>query len=394
MNNPELLARFLVQGWRRNSNRGGPIFVTMFVTSRCNSACGHCFYLDTMNERKGRGELTLEEYRQTSRSMPPFTKMLISGGEPFLRRDLPQICEAFYRNNGVAQFTIPTNATLPDRTAEGTDWLASRAPRAFIQIQISIDATGENHDRLRKTKGNFKKLIETHSRLREVQRKHDNVDIIFNYTLHRHSRPYLRDVCTFLRDELQTRQLHMNMVRGSPHDPETLEVTPEEHREAVETLAEFFGDGVGRQDWQSRVFGRLFAARKTLTMGRINREAGFQEKPPYTPCKAGLLNLVLQEQGDVYACELIDRRLGNLRDVGFDFSRIWDGEELACFRRDILSDRCACTHETNVSTNFYFTPASYVRLARQLLGPRRMKPSDHKDNTPVGAVSVEGSGLT
>jgi MoaA/NifB/PqqE/SkfB family radical SAM enzyme len=367
MSNAELMGRFLGQGWRRRADRGGPVFVTMFVTSRCNSRCGHCFYLDTMIERKGAGELTLDEYRAVARSMPPFTKLLVSGGEPFIRRDLPEILDAFYQECGVGQFTIPTNATFPDRIADGMSWLASRAPRAFVQVQISIDGVGEDHDRVRKTPGNFAKLVQTWEKLRAAQERHPNIDIIFNFTLTKYTVPVVRDVCEFLDKDLGTKNLHMNMVRGSPHEPETLEVTPEQHAEAVATVAEFFGSGKGRRDWQSEVFGRLFAARKAVTMGRIHGVAGERGDVPYVPCKAGLLNVVLQEQGDVHACELIDRPLGNLRDVGLDFMKIWDGDELRSFREQILADRCTCTHETNVSTNFYFSLPSYARLARELV---------------------------
>lgn len=369
MNNLKLMSRFLRQGWRRRIDRGGPVFVTLFVTSRCNSRCGHCFYLDTMIERKGEGELTRAELEQVARSMPPFTKLLISGGEPFIREDLPQICEAFYRHNGVGQFTIPTNAWFVDRVADGSAWLADRCPDAFVQIQISIDGVGEDHDRVRKTPGNFERLVRTVRRLREAQKTRPNLDVIFNFTLTAYTVDHVEPICRFLDEELQTKSLHMNMVRGLPHELETLEVTSEQHAAAVETISRYFGDGRAEQDWQSRTYGRLFAARKSFTMRRIHGVAGDQTAP-YVPCKAGLLNVVIQEQGDVQACEILDRPLGNLRDAGLDFMRIWDGEALRGFREEILANRCTCTHETNTSTNFYFSLSSYARFARQLIRPR------------------------
>ena len=367
MNNLKLMTRFLAQGWRRRVDRGGPIFVTLFVTSRCNSRCGHCFYLDTMIERKGHGELSREELEQVAASMPPFTKLLISGGEPFIREDLPQICEAFYRHNHVGQFTIPTNATFPKRIAEGASWMADQCPDAFIQLQISIDGVGEDHDRVRKTPGNFKKMVETIRLIKEAQKTRPNLDMIFNFTLTAYTVNHVESICEFLDKEVKTKHLHMNMVRGIPHEKETLVVTPEQHANAVATIARYFDKGNGEQDWQSRVFGRLFASRKAFTMTRIHGVAGEQQATPYVPCKAGLLNVVIQEQGDVQACEIIDRPLGNLRDVGLDFMKIWDGPQLRSFREEILKNRCTCTHETNVSTNFYFSLSSYQRFAGHLL---------------------------
>ncbi|MFT4976435.1 MAG: MoaA/NifB/PqqE/SkfB family radical SAM enzyme, partial [Myxococcota bacterium] len=200
--------------------------------------------------------------------------------------------------------------------------------------------------------------------------KHPNIDVIFNFTLTAYTIDHVLPVCEFLDKELNTKQLHMNMVRGLPHELETLEVTAAQHAEAVATVAEYFGEGRGDRDWQSRAFGRLFAARKSFTMRRIHGVAQEQEKAQeqdYVPCKAGLLNVVIQEQGDVLSCEILNRPLGNLRDVGLDFMRIWDGEKLRSFREEILKNRCACTHETNTSTNFYFSLPSYTKFAYHLV---------------------------
>jgi MoaA/NifB/PqqE/SkfB family radical SAM enzyme len=156
-------------------------------------------------------------------------------------------------------------------------------------------------------------------------------------------------------------------VRGLPHELQTLEVTPQQHAEAVAYVSEYFGRGTGEADLASRFTGRLFAARKSFTMGRISGVAAERKEVPYVACNAGLLNVVIYEQGDVHSCEIIDRPLANLRDVDLDFMKIWNGGELRAFREEILARRCACTHETNVSTNFYFSPRSYLRLARAMV---------------------------
>ena len=64
---------------------------THFVTSVCNARCAHCFY--PINA--GKNELTLEEIEKLTRTLPPIRLLLIGGGEPFLRRDLPEIIRLY-----------------------------------------------------------------------------------------------------------------------------------------------------------------------------------------------------------------------------------------------------------------------------------------------------------
>jgi molybdenum cofactor biosynthesis enzyme MoaA len=82
------------------------------VTFRCNSRCRTCFNWKNTDSVKKK-ELSLAEIEKISKSMPKFIWFLASGGEPFLREDLPEICEIFYRNSGVKHFSIPTNSLLP-----------------------------------------------------------------------------------------------------------------------------------------------------------------------------------------------------------------------------------------------------------------------------------------
>ena len=64
-----------------------------FVTSVCNAKCRTCFYWEELNQR---GDLTLDEIRKLAFSMPPFTDLWLSGGEPMLRRELTDIIHLFH----------------------------------------------------------------------------------------------------------------------------------------------------------------------------------------------------------------------------------------------------------------------------------------------------------
>jgi hypothetical protein len=84
----------------------------LFVTSHCNSLCRTCFYFDKLNSRD---DLTLAQIDRISETAPPFHKLWISGGEPFLREELADILILFVRRNGVRHINLPTNGLLPEK---------------------------------------------------------------------------------------------------------------------------------------------------------------------------------------------------------------------------------------------------------------------------------------
>ena len=80
-------------------NGDSPIYVILFVTERCNARCKHCFGSFSNNKQKIKEELTQEEIEKISKKAGNLLYLLPTGGEPFLREDLPHIINAFYKNN-------------------------------------------------------------------------------------------------------------------------------------------------------------------------------------------------------------------------------------------------------------------------------------------------------
>ena len=66
--------------------------VFLFVTSTCNSLCRTCFYWDELNQGR---DLSFAQIESLSRTAPKFHKLWISGGEPFMRKELAEIIELF-----------------------------------------------------------------------------------------------------------------------------------------------------------------------------------------------------------------------------------------------------------------------------------------------------------
>ena len=69
-----------------------PVYLIVGLTYDCNSFCRTCFNWEQLRKDKEH-ELSLDELKKTFRSMGEMLFIVMSGGEPFLRRDLPEVCE-------------------------------------------------------------------------------------------------------------------------------------------------------------------------------------------------------------------------------------------------------------------------------------------------------------
>ena len=130
--------RYLKAGLQSKVFVQKPIFLTVFVTARCGLNCGHCFYREELLNGDIHSELTLEEFSLFTERSPPFPKLIITGGEPFLRKDLAEIVELFYHNRSSArQITIPTAGQHESDIVELTERVLASCPDLILELQLS-----------------------------------------------------------------------------------------------------------------------------------------------------------------------------------------------------------------------------------------------------------------
>ncbi|HEY4482331.1 MAG TPA: radical SAM protein, partial [Candidatus Brocadiaceae bacterium] len=94
---------------KRIHNRKTPVTLTIFVTSRCNAFCNHCFYWKELNN--GKDDISISNLEKLANNLNGLRQILLTGGEPFLRNELAEISKIFHRK-GVRAITIPTNGLL------------------------------------------------------------------------------------------------------------------------------------------------------------------------------------------------------------------------------------------------------------------------------------------
>ena len=357
---------------RNGITKQAPVQLTLFVTSRCNIRCKMCFYWEPI-ESPTREEITLPEVEAISKSLPKFFWLLIGGGEPFVRQDLPQIVHAFYRQNGIRHLSIPTNGTFPKQIVERTEEILRLCPGLFFNLNLSLNGLEKDHDELCQTEGVFKKLLVTYEGLCELKRRYKNLGLGINITHTCHSQEHLLTVIDFVADKLTgVDNISLGMVRGRPKDSSSMNVDVKFYKRAVERIEAL---AVQRK---LRTFRSLFggiAFAKDMIMRRLiakTMKSGYQ-----IPCFAGRISLVIDEKTNVYPCEMLPA-VGNLRDSHLDARTILRGAQLAEAVEKISCENCFCTHECFYSTNILFNPNlwglllwRYVQFrARQFVGAK------------------------
>ncbi len=318
--------------------------VIFFVTSVCNAKCRTCFYWEELNQR---GDLTWDEIQKLSATMPRFTDLWLSGGEPMLRKELTRIVHLFSTQNGVRWINLPTNGLLPARTAEWLEQILVENPDLHLDLNVAMDGLEEMQDSIRAVPGNFSKTLQTLEAVQPCRRKYPNLRVNVNTVICAENFEHVLEIAEFVRKQCEVDGHYFNIIRGNALEP-GLKTIPAERLPALykelQKVYHYYAPTIlKRLRGVERLLGEA-AYQGTLALhNRIQLENIDSPHPWPMPCTAGGTSVVIDYNGDVRACELRGR-LANLRDFGCDFGKFWETQTRQEELRSIVRDQCWCTH--------------------------------------------------
>ena len=352
-----------------------PPYLLFFVTARCDAHCRHCFFWRTTAEPPP--ELTLDEIGRVASHIDGLLQLTLTGGDAFLRDDLPEIAELFATRSHALNMTLATNGYPREKVLASMERVLAKVPTTSnVTVDLSLDGLGADHDFIRNCPGIFDRFVATVRGLRQLQSRGRPFHICVNTVLSRYNQDRLRPVYDFLLHDLNVDIINILYLRGEPRDPAAKGADLERYREYCGWIREDTAAGHirGYSFFTDTLHAKDFILRDIIANTvRTNR---FQY-----PCTAGRLTGVIYPQGNVAPCELIDVTLGNLRDVDYDLARIWTSARTDAFRKKAAYERCFCTHQCFLSNNILFNPALLPRLVtetarlklRRLVAPRRAR---------------------
>lgn len=369
------LARDAAIASRLFRKSGPPVSLIFFVTSKCNLLCTHCFYWEELNKKKD--ELSLEEIERIARSLPGLLTVSLTGGEPYLRPDLPEIASAFERHSAARSIQIPSNGLLVDKTLQRLQQLLERVRTARVSTGVSLDGPEEIHNRIRQNERSFAKALETLAGMKELKSAHPNLSVGVQLTFSAANQGVFDEFLDFVERSLTPDAVTVTLTRGNPIDPSLKEVDLDRYRDFARRVIDYRRGHRLTDGWMDR----LVIAKEEETYRLIDEAARASRR--ISPCYGGQLIGVLSETGEVYICETLDRSMGNVRNFDCDLSALWASESAEAGRRYQQELGCQCTYECAMSVNTLFNPRRAARIARRALA--RQEPD--RPETPAAPAA-------
>jgi MoaA/NifB/PqqE/SkfB family radical SAM enzyme len=328
----------------------------LFVTSTCNSLCRTCFYWDELN--KGQ-DLTFDQIARMSETAPPFHKLWISGGEPFLRKDLAEVIELFYTNNGVRHVNLPTNGLLPKKLESVVDQLRNKCPELVVDLNFSLDGLANTHDAIRGVPNNFEKTVATIHFAEEkwVGDRRVRRNVVSCITAENYKE--LVSLGMKMLGETSSDGHYFEIIRGNPMDPELKKIPLEDLEELHRKLMWF------HEQYADKLFSHIKqparALAKAYYLGNIKLHFDIHQQNHYTnrawpmACTAGQTTIVVDHDGHFRSCEMRPK-LACLQDFNFDVTAALNSAQMQQEMSDIPKANCWCTHACFVHTSTKFIP--------------------------------------
>ena len=326
-----------------------PISLIHFITNRCNARCSFCF-IDFDDPETFRGELTIEEIEKISKTFGPSLKNInLTGGEPFARKEINEIAKIYFKNTTIDSLFITSNGSLPDRIESFLNEISNHHHSKKVILSYSLDDFEENHNRVRKIKNLFQSVIDSYNIAKSISENifanvsitvsHENCENITEIYEHLKSKGIRSITACLVRDE---------GVYKTPIDKKTKIINA--YKELTKRIITDRKEGIMEGYNKEKILGRMMNKKNDIMYEKIIDT--YLNNNFISTCFAGSLFGIISSKGDIYPCEILDsKKLGNLRDYGLDFQKIWFNEESKKTKKWIKDTKCRCCYECAWSYN-------------------------------------------
>lgn len=332
-----------------------PINLTVSVTYNCPSRCETCdIWQKTVDD------LSVDEFAKVFRSLGHAPMWVtVSGGDQFLRKDLPEIMRLIRVLLRPTIINLPMNGIISKRIEMMLPEIARHTVGSQLVLNLSIDEIGEAHNQLRGAWNNYAKIEATYKLAREVQKEYPHV-VVGIHTV----------ISKFNVDRIPA--IYEELIRWGP-DSYITEIA--ENRVELSTMHKDIAPSPDRYaaavDYLSQ---RMRARRSRHPVARLVEALRLEyyqlckrytvEKSQVIPCYAGWASAHLAPDGHVWGCCVRAESLGNVRETDYDFRKVWFSQAAHEFRRSVAARECACPLASASYTNMLLSPASLSRVVR------------------------------
>lgn len=277
-----------------------PTSAFLSITMLCNSRCIHC----DIWKNKGLDFLPVEIYRR----LPASLEMVdLTGGEPFLRNDIPEIVHAIRQTCPKARILITTNGFLPAKIKKYIGAIVAADPN--IAFRMSLDGWGKTHEKVRGIPNAFEKVMATVDILKGA----GVTDIGLTFTLMKINQHELKTVFDYCRKEHLA--FSLNVLHDSPIyfgiGKTSLSPAPAGVKEDFDYIFRKQLQSIHPEDWGKAWFNKysyyyMLHHRRPL------------------PCGAGENFFYMDPFANIFMCQMKNWPIGNLRKQSFE--QLWSSK--------------------------------------------------------------------
>ncbi len=266
------------------------------INNECNLNCKHC----RVSEKNDNEKLSLKEAKSLLAECwyNGITMLNLSGGEPFLRDDIFEILDYAEKFEDIV---ITTNGTLLNE-----EKCKKLSTYKNIKLSISLDGLEETHDKFRRKKGAFKKVID----ILPVLNK-NNIKYAIKYTL---SKETAKDAIELLNlvAKMGAKEFNVRRVIVAGNANKDMVLSNDEYKNIIRELIR-----------NCRKLNVKFRTGDPLLIPIFSEIWGIDIKNDdlskiYAGCQAGDEIIYIDYKGNVGACSYIPKFADNIKDKPLD----------------------------------------------------------------------------
>ena len=348
-----------------------PSTLTFSVTSACQSLCKTCniglHY--QQNPSMLKDDLTLDEIEKIFKAVGEIYFFNISGGEPFLRRDLPEIVDLACKYIKPKVIHTPTNALTPSliekKTREILEVIKKNKSNIPFTIKPSYDGVGKQHDEIRGVKGNWEKLLETISRLKKLQKEYQNLYLGLGTVISRFNVKDIQKIADYAHN--LSVDSYINEVAENRAEMFNLKDTITPSHEEYQEAMKYFSTEVKKRLKEKKMLVRFTDSFRIVYYDLVVDI--LREKKQVIPCYAGISNVHINAKGQIWSCCVLgyDHPMADLREYNYDFNKAWQSEQANKVRKYIKDRNCACPLANQSYSNILLDIKSMGKVVKNII---------------------------
>jgi MoaA/NifB/PqqE/SkfB family radical SAM enzyme len=209
-----------------------PVLLNILCTSVCDMRCTHCFFTEELDDKpRKKLQMKTHEIERISETLGGnLGVLIIAGGEPFTRRDLPQIVRAFYENNRLESVYLMSNGQIQKRIIPDVSQILDECPKLNVAVALGIDGLKEDHEKIRQKPGSWDTALDTARKLQEIKREVPRLDIQTCTCFMNSNQDRIFDWYDYLKYDLKPDKINVNYIRPPSADPKELDIDLDRYR--------------------------------------------------------------------------------------------------------------------------------------------------------------------